>query len=366
MKTNMIKWVAGATLVLGGVAGIHAAETNRVTVLEQRLSAIHAELNQLKGGSELEPPSELAAAAADIWSRLQFGLALESEAFYGESAGESESDLTLATAAFVVDAEIAEGINAHVGLLWEEDDTETNNLDEAYVIFGATENNPYHLTVGKMYLPFGNLSSAFISDPLTLELAEISESAALVGYGNDFVSVMAGVFNGDADEDSSLENLLASITITPVENLEFGAYWISDLLETDGLEGFAAALPAYQKEAGAGIFLNAQLGEVTVNAEYVTALSDIDTGSGEVKPSAFNIEASTPVSDKVTVGVKFEGSDDFYGDLGADKFADEQYGLVAAYSVNDYVTVTGEYLHAEGLDDDEDGELATVQLAIAF
>lgn len=363
---EMIKWTAGAALALGGAAETKANDTNRVAELERRLSAIHAELDQLKGVSELEPAQPLSLATEEIWSRLQFGLLLEAEAFYGESAGQSESDLTLATAEFAMDAEISEAIHTHVGLLWEEDDTEENNLDEAYIILGANEGNAYHLTVGKMYLPFGNLSSAFISDPLTLELAEINETAALAGYHNEWLELFAGIFNGDADEDSSLENLLASVKVMPFENLEFGAYWISDILETDGLEGFAAALPSYQKEGGAGLFLNARCGEVTVNAEYVTALGGIDTGTGAVKPSAYNIEASLPLTARWTVGAKLEGSDDFYGDLGADKFADRQYGVVAAYNVNEYVTLAGEYLHAEGLDDDESGELATAQLAVAF
>lgn len=355
--------IMGMTVL--GMAFTATAQENgtRVTELEKQLSGIRAELNQLKSQQDA---SSLMDGIGNVASRLEFAGALEMEAFHAKSAGESDSDLTLATAEFTIDAAMADGINAHVGLLWEEDDTEENNLDEAYVTFGATEDQLFSMTVGKMYLPFGNLSSVFISDPLTLELAEINESAALVGYGNDFVQVTAGIFNGDADEESALENGIVSVTFSPCDYFELGAYWISDLLETDGLEDFAAALPSYDKQGGAGVFLNAKLGEVAFNAEYVTALDSIETGVGDVKPSAYNIEASLPVTDQVEVGVKYEGSDEFYADLGAAKFADEQYGLVAAYAVNDHVTVAGEYLHAEGLDDDESGELVTVQLAIAF
>lgn len=360
------KVMTGLMILGAAFNGTAQSEGARVTALENRLSQIQLELDQLKNTTAQAPSSELVELSNDVWSRLAFGGALEAEAFYGETGGESESDLTLATAEFTIDAAITEGVSAHVGLLWEEDDTEENNLDEAYVTFGATEDMPYYLTVGKMYLPFGNFESAFISDPLTLEMAEINESAALAGFANDLVEANVAVFNGDADEDSSLENLVASVTITPAENIAVGAYWISDLLETDGFEDFADALPSYEKEAGAGVFLNAQFGEVALNAEYVTALSDIDTGAGKVQPSTYNIEASMPLTDNVEIGAKFEGSDEFYATIGADKFADRQYGVVAAYAVNDYVTVAGEYLHAEGLDDDEDGDLVTMQLALEF
>jgi hypothetical protein len=352
MKNEMIKWITGAALLLNGAAGAQT-ETNRITELEQRLSAMQAELDQLNQPSGL---------MTELGSRLQFEFLLEAETFYAQSAGESESDLTLATAEIAVDAEITEGVSAHLGLLWEEDLTTDDNLDEAYVTFGATDDLPYYLTVGKTYLPFGNFSSAFISDPLTLELAEINETAALIGYANGRVEVAAGAFKGDSEETDTLENWVVSITATPCSHSEIGIYWISDLVETDGLEAFVDA----EKEAGAGVFLNAHIGDVMVNAEFLTALSDIETAAGDLKPSAYNVEASMPITDQLTLGAKFEGSNDFYADLGADKFADKQYGIVAAYAINEYVTVAGEYLHAEGLDDNEDGDLATVQLSVVF
>ena len=361
MTKNMIKWVAGVAVILSGAAGVQAAES-----VEARLETLQAEIDLLKA-EQLKNKSALVEVIDQATTGLEFGAALEAEAFYGESGGESESDLTLATAEFTVDAEISEGINAHVGLLWEEDDTEENNLDEAYVTFGATDDIPYYLTLGKTYLPFGNFESVFISDPLTLELAELNESAALVGYANNILQVVAGAFKGDSEEESALENMVAAITLSPCNHFSAGAYWISDLVETDGLESFVDA----EKQAGAGIFLNAQIGEVAVNAEFVTALSDIETDAGEMKPYAYNIEASLPVTEKLEMGVKYEGSDEFAdlnaaGDAFEGKFADEQDGLVAAYAVNDHVTVASEYLHAEGLDDDENGELFTMQVALEF
>ncbi len=302
----------------------------------------------------------------DILKQLDVGFVMELEGFAAKSGGVSESDIALATVELTADAEIDDAVSGHLGLLWEEDDTEENNLDEGYITFGATEEIPFYGRAGRMYLPFGNFESAFISDPLTLEMAEINQSAALVGFGNDWVDLNAGAFNGDFEEDADkLDDAFASVAFTPVEGLVFGVYWLSDLLETDGFETFSTTLGgAYETCNAAGAYLNAQLGPVAVNAEFVTALERLDPAAGGLLPNAYNLEASMPVVEKVTAGVKFEGSDDFYGDVGADKLADWQAGVVVSCELNDHVTLSGEYLHADGLDEDESRDMVTMQIAM--
>ena len=352
------------TLLLGCALGASAQTASEVGDLEQQISSAHANLAQAKGTTDIRNLPFINPFADP--SRLQVGALVEWEAFHADTDGDSDGDTSLATVAVIVDANLMTGVNAHVGFLWENDFSEHDNIDEAYLIFGQTENNPFALTVGKLYLPFGNLSTAFVSDPLTLELAEINETAAILSYGNDFVQVFTGVFDGDINNASSFESLFSSISITPIPELEIGGYWISNLYETDGLEGFADTMGTNPKQSGAGCFLNAQCGCITLNAEFVTALGDVDAGDQNVTPSAFNLEASAPITDQLTFGAKFEGSDEFYGDVGADKFADEQYGVVLSYAMNDYVTLATEYMHSEGLDDGASSDLGTVQLSLAF
>ncbi len=65
-----------------------------------------------------------------------------------------------------------------------------------------------------MYVSFGNFNSHFISDPITLAIGETRESAALVGYANDYVDTSAGAFNGDIDKidrDNKVESFVVSI-----------------------------------------------------------------------------------------------------------------------------------------------------------
>lgn len=310
---------------------------------------------------------------SEFWNRLDFNFLMELEGFTAESDGVGESDITLATVELTVDADVADGVAAHLGLLWEEDVAEENILDVGYLTFGATDSIPFYLTAGKMYLPFGNFESVFISDPLTLELAEIRKSAALVGYVNSWVDVDVGAFNGDFEvdtDDNTINDAFASVVFTPCEGIVFGAYWVSDMLEGNGFEDFVNSAIgtgyAYEATGGAGAFLNARIGPVSLNAEYVTAIEKIDLPGGGLRPMAFNLEASMPVHEKVAVGVKVEGSNDFFADFGSDKWADEQFGFVVSYAPNDYVTLSGEYLHAEGLDDGSSADQATVQIALVL
>jgi hypothetical protein len=307
----------------------------------------------------------------ELWDRVDVGFLMELEGFAAKSGDVNESDITLATVELTVGADVVDGISGYLGILWEEDDTEEDNLDEAYLKFGSTESVPFYATAGKMYLPFGNFESVFISDPLTLELAEIRESAGMVGYANGWVDVSVGAFNGDLEEgtdDNIINNGVASIRFTPLETLVFGVYWLSDLLEADGFEGFMeASFPdGHEERAGAGAFATAVIGPVSVNAEYVTAIESIDVSGEGLRPSAYNVEASIPVHEKVAVGIKFEGSDDFYSDYDSVKWADWQTGFVVSYFLNQNVIISGEYLYGDGLVGDESLNMATVQIALVL
>jgi hypothetical protein len=289
---------------------------------------------------------------------LEWGLLVEAEGGYEKTGAESASDLVLATVEFILDAAVNDWLSGHVGLLWEEDDTEENNLDEAYITAGST----FYAQVGRFYLPFGNFASAFISDPLTLELAEISHSSAMVGYGNERFNVCAGAFKGD-DEDV-IENVYAAANVSVCEWASVGAYYLSDIMET-GSQTEIAANVAVEKEAGAGAYLSLFIGPVTVNAEYVTALDDV---AADTLPSAYNLEASVEFAECWCAGLKYEGSDELSawdedaGDVA--RYHETGYGAVISCGFRDHAAIALEYMHLVPEDGNEDDtDLVTVQLA---
>ena len=294
---------------------------------------------------------------------LEWGLLLEGEGSYSKSAGESESDLVLATVEFRADAEFSEWLGAHLGLLWEEDDTEPMDMDEAFITVG----DDFYARAGKFYLPFGNFESAFVSDPLTLELAEINQSSVMAGYAGDRLEISAGAFKGDGD--SCVEDVYVAATFMPSESVQCGVYYLSDLMETCtqmelGIKGEAG----YEKQGGAGAFFNLFLNEFMLNAEVVSALDEYRIGGAGVTPMAYSAEASMAVAERWVAGLKLEGSEDLYAGYGAGGFQEKYhgtgYGAVVSYAFHENAAVSAEYLRLEELDNDENGHLVTLQLAV--
>jgi len=130
---------------------------------------------------------------------------------------ERSSDIVLATLELGVDADISKHVKGHILFLFEEDDTEPIEVDEGIISIDGEDVLPLYLNAGRMYVPFGRFESHFISDPLTLELGETRESAALAGFVNDWVELSLGIFNGDTDEtgeDNRIQSYVASAVFT--------------------------------------------------------------------------------------------------------------------------------------------------------
>lgn len=301
-----------------------------------------------------------------------------------QGSSEDSSDLTLATVELGIDADFVKHVSGHVLLLWEEDEEDDHLIvDEGFIRLDGENVLPLYLQAGKMYVPFGNFDSFFISDPLTLELGETRESAALFGYANDMIDLSIGVFNGDIDDggDSHLEDLVASAVYTmpegAVEGLELaaGISWISNIADSDALGDMvndSLDSEIDDKVGGFGAFVTATLNERwTLIAEYVGALDDFEVGElkGEddefdtaerYQPKTWNVELGCAVTDALEVAVKYEGGDDLGGLL-----PDSQYGIVAAYGLLENTTLAVEYMHGEFENDDE-RDLLTAQLAFEF
>ncbi|MCD4715918.1 MAG: LbtU family siderophore porin, partial [Desulfobacterales bacterium] len=114
-----------------------------------------------------------------------------------------EHDLTLSTVELGVDTQINKYTRGHILFLYEEDeDGDRVRLDEGTIFLGGIEETyGFYLLAGKYYPHFGELNTFLVSDPLTLEMFEIRESAAQAGWENDWFSIGANLFNKDIQED---------------------------------------------------------------------------------------------------------------------------------------------------------------------
>ena len=308
---------------------------------------------------------------------VSLGALIEAEAFVSSRDDEDESDFVLATFQLDGSVDVTENIGGRVVLLWEEDDTEPIDLDEAVLSLGGTDKIPVTLEAGKMYLPFGRFRSHFVSDPLVLELGETRETAVQLITSVGPLDLAAGAFNGDVDEDgdNQIDGFFASVGLVLADHLDAGVYWLSDLGDSDGLEEtLLDALSAETEDQEAEVTSYSDVGAVGgyltlhafdhllhVDAEVIGAVDDFDAGllaDVDQAPFVWNLECAIHLHEAaVECAAKVEGSDE------VPEFPETQWGLAVVYGFHDWTTISAEYLRGE-FEDGGDRDLVTVQLAL--
>ncbi len=302
-------------------------------------------------------------------SKLRLGGLIEVSAIDddNESSGDSSS-IDLATIELALEADINNYTKARLHLLWEENNTEPAEVDEATITFTLT--HKVELTAGKTYLPFGVFHSHFITDPQTHALGEIREHALLLKYRATYFLFSAAIYDGEIDEhsDSNEINYVASIIVTPREWLEFGLSYNSDLADSDIEFTHAHRLDSSLEEtvSGTGAFINLMHKQWGLNLEYLGAnkgfnAADLDTdgdGKGD-RPRAFNIELAYAATELISIAARLEGNKDFF-----DR-PKRQYGACVTLALFKNVSASLEYLHGE-YDAGAERNIISTQLAIKF
>ena len=296
--------------------------------------------------------------------------------------GADTSDITLSTVELGLDAEITEWVNAHLLLLWEEDDTEPMDLDEGTITLGNLEKFPLYLTAGKMYVPFGSFESNMISDPLTLELGETRESAVLVGFEASGFYGSFYAFNSDINEigdDDEIKSFGVDVGYG-LENdsmsLDLGVGWINNLASSDSLTDYLGSGAEIQDyPAGLTAHLTLGYGPFMLIGEYLGALdafqaSELVFNGTGAEPNAWNIEAALTWEIKgkeTTFAVGYQKTDESL-DLG---LPEERMIASVGVGIMDNTSLAVEYLSDEdysvndgGTGNDANG--ATLQLAVEF
>lgn len=316
------------------------------------------------------PAERRELAGITLMEGVSVGTLLETEAAFGKDGGEEIGDIVLATFELDIDADLTEWARGHVLLLWEEDDTEPVDLDEATITLGDTREIPGAIVAGKMYLPFGTFNSHFVSDPLVLELGETRESAFLVRYTHATCAVQAAVFNGDMDDDEdTMDNAVVSATLMPFDGVEIGACWMSDIGESDGLQELLEermdTVPGLAQEnvPAAGAFLSLSARKLVLDAECIAATEAFGAGvldEEALRPVAWNAELAYHSGEQWEAAIKAEGTCDLPG------FPETQFGVSASMAIADSTTLAVEYLHGDYTGETADRNVATCQLALEF
>lgn len=236
----------------------------------------------------------------------------------GKGAEKAESKIVVPTVALNLDVPFSDGLSGFVSLLWDETSEEEGVIVDVATI--AWTRDPFRLTAGKMYVPFGDYTTTFVSDPLTLTLGQTRETAVLATVEPaPWLTIGVYAFSGEAEKsDDGAEpekhnqwDFGGLAVVRPLEGLSFGGGYLSDLAESE--YGLAKDDLYADRVAGAFAFANFCHGPLRASTEVVTALSEFDSadleGANEdMRPLAWHAEASYDLTKDFTLGLGFDGT----------------------------------------------------------
>lgn len=334
------------------------------TTLEERLQSAESRIDYLEDCLRNPDCSHKENTADDNWfKRLEVTGLIEVEASREDpDNGGTESNLTLATAELGIAARISSMVSGELVLLFEDDGAEDLDVDVATITL--TPNDAWSLTAGQLYLPFGVYETGMISDPLTLELGEIRETAVAVGFAAGDFSASAYLFDGDASENGNakIDNFGVNLAYSrETDSYGFSASldYINDIGDTDGLIDYAGLV--HERVAGYAFSSIFTTGPFSVIGEYVGANEDFTSGE---KPSAYNLEAGYAFElfgRQAGLALGYQGTDD----AGTVGLAETVVLTALSIELFEHAALAFEYANAEDYSGTDTDSL-TIQLASEF
>ncbi len=297
---------------------------------------------------------------------IHVGALLEIEAAYREQGEERSSDLTLATLELGIEAEATDSLSAKALLLWEEDVTDPIEIDEALITLRDLGIDSLYFAAGRMYVPFGQFRTHFISDPLVQTFAETRQTAILIGYSKERLELSVSLFRGrpNSSDERSIDGSAASLTLKPVPQMEVGLSWLSDIADSPviaELTGSPDTQAEIPRTPAAGAYISVNSGRFTIDAEYVTVLEEFEAGllrETAARPDVWNLELAAMLRDGLEISAKAEGT----SSLAA--LPKHQSGAAISVSISDKSALSLEMLSADYGGDTPDSFAITARLAV--
>ena len=313
----------GPALAQGSIEERLQRMEQRIRYLEERVAAQDRTIVEKD-----KRISELKGLQEGWFNALEVSGAVEIEAAHvTPEEGDSTSGLEAATVDLAFAAELNDWVSAEAALTMDEGaivvDSATATL--------ALPDSPISLTLGKQGLPFGVYESNLISDPLTKELGDTAEDAAVVAFDSGGVTASAFLFKGENDREDSgrIEDFGAAVGwAMEVDRVSvgFNLSWINDIGESDTLEGTETKGADMVPGGAASAILS--VGGATVIGEYVTALEDFSAAElafngAAARPSAAGLEAAygfEVAGTEVTVATAWQSTGEAAGLLPESRF----------------------------------------------
>ncbi len=383
-KTQMAAALAAA-LACSGAAGAAA--------IEDELAAIKARLAQLEKQVQdqnrviQEKDRQIAALVTNPstpapdgggWAdRVALSGLVEVEAGYSDPyAGDSGSDVVVATVELGLAAQVNDWVAANVTLLYEEDETDLE-VDVATVGIAPPDGH-WFVVAGQDYLPFGTYETHLVSDPLTLEIGETRETNVLAGVSAGGFTGAVYVFNGESDKDDETIDRFGAVAGYGQAGEDGGfavdVGYINHIGDADALQD---AIGGNVDDYVGGISVDgtSTAGPFTLIGEYTAATDSFQAaelafdGAG-AEPRAWNLEAAygfALAGRDATFAIAWQGTEEAL----ALELPETRLAAALSVAVMDGTTVSLEWAH----DDDyavadggtgEEADTLTAQLAVEF
>jgi hypothetical protein len=294
------------------------------------LIGIHPVFSQGMSNYELE--QEIKVLKEKIEGRgapagLSFSGAIELDYTYTDDSdigdntvNNSTSDLDIGTVELGLEVAFHEYVTGNFILKGEALDTDDDRVfwDEATISI-QKEGSPLSFVGGKRGQPFGMFESHLINDPITQDCYEIAKTGVTVGYTTDYLDISATIYKGEElidhlaeagygferdnsptyEETDKLNSYIANITMLPTDGLLLSLYYDSE--PGDG-----------ERNETAGISVHYEIGTVTLDAEYIAAISREKhfTDNKEYNESVWFAAIAFQAMEPLEIAARYEAFDD--------------------------------------------------------
>lgn len=309
------------------------------------------------------------------FGKLEFSGLLEEEFGYVMAEGDDESDFVLATVELGADVSLMPNVDGHVLFLYEQGENDDNiAVDEGTIDVKLPVPLPAELSLslGRMYIPFGEFNSHFVADPFTLEIGETNEVALRLSASHEMVEISVALYNEEVGVEGSnnaqIGDIAARIAASAPEgalgenmSLSLGASLITNIAGTDGLTDMIGDGGVSERAMGLGGFISLSAMGAFLEGEVVLALGDIKLpDGGTLKPRAFSVELGYSLPGMpVEIAGRFEQLSE-NGDNSTNRFG----GVVSLGLFDETASLALEFLRT---DDGDTAENSIVtQLAVEF
>jgi len=268
------------------------------------------------------------AAATEFSGTLETEIGKETNFDKVKSSGISQ-----ATVEVNLKNQFSPSASANITLLYEDNGDNPFNVDAAFIRI-SKEKNPWSIQIGQQYLPFGWMQSHMVSDPLTLELAETSESGFLLSYENNIYTKVY-VANGEVNvtnADVKINHFGISFgyasDIDAESGVDIGFDYTNNIGDSNNARDLIAQNPLDSEDfiggngeivkliPGACAHVGLNMSSVHLFAELVYATDKFQSPEirkNDAKPSAANVELAIDLGGNNIIAVGAQSSVDMEG-----------------------------------------------------